>query len=80
MVGHLLYGSLVGAIALFSAAVSESAATAAIIALAFTIGSWVLDFAVAGRPGLPDGSHDSRSPKDCVPSSRDCFLRVCWLA
>jgi ABC-2 type transport system permease protein len=50
--GHLLYGLLVGAIALFSASVSESAATAAIVTLAFTIGSWVLDFTVAGRPGL----------------------------
>jgi ABC-2 type transport system permease protein len=52
LVGHLLYGALVGAIALFSAAISESAATAAIVTLAFTIGSWVLDFTVAGRPGL----------------------------
>jgi len=50
--GHLLYGLLVGAIALFAMAISESAATAAIITLAFTIGSWVLDFTVAGRPGL----------------------------
>jgi ABC-2 type transport system permease protein len=50
--GHLLYGLLVGAIALFSAAISESAATAAIITLAFTIGSWVLDFALAGQPGV----------------------------
>jgi ABC-2 type transport system permease protein len=49
--GHLLYGLLVGAIALFAASVSESAATAAIITLAFTIGSWVLDFTVAGQPG-----------------------------
>lgn len=50
--GHLLYGLLVGAIALFAAAVSDSSATAAIIALAVTIGSWVLDFTVAGRSGL----------------------------
>jgi ABC-2 type transport system permease protein len=50
--GHLLYGLLVGAIALFSASVSDSSATAAIITLAFTIGSWVLDFALAGQPGL----------------------------
>jgi ABC-2 type transport system permease protein len=50
--GHLLYGLLVGAIALFAAAVSESAATAAIVTLAFTIGSWVLDFTAAGHPGL----------------------------
>jgi ABC-2 type transport system permease protein len=50
--GHLLYGLLVGAIALFAAAVSDGAATAAIVTLAFTIGSWVLDFALAGQPGL----------------------------
>jgi ABC-type transport system involved in multi-copper enzyme maturation permease subunit len=50
--GHLLYGLLVGAIALFAATISESSATAAIIALAATIGSWVLDFTLAGRSGL----------------------------
>src|SRR5262249_45048126 len=54
VLGHLLYGLLVGAIALFAAAIAESAATAAIIALAFTLGSWVLDFTLAGRPGLLD--------------------------
>jgi ABC-2 type transport system permease protein len=52
--GHMLYGLLVGAIALFAASISESAATAAIISLSFTIGSWVLDFTLAGRPGLLD--------------------------
>lgn len=50
--GHLLYGTLVGAFALFAASIAESAATAAIIALAITIGSWVLDFTLAGQPGL----------------------------
>jgi ABC-2 type transport system permease protein len=50
--GHLLYGLLIGAIALFAASISESSATAAIVALSFTIGSWVLDFALAGQPGL----------------------------
>ena len=54
VLGHVLYGLLVGAIALFSASISDSAATAAIITLAFTIGSWVLDFTIAGRPGLFD--------------------------
>ena len=50
--GHLAYGLLVGALALCSASISDSAATAAIVALAVTIGSWVLDFTVAGNPGL----------------------------
>jgi ABC-2 type transport system permease protein len=54
LLGHLLYGLLVGTIALFAASVSESAATAAIVTLAFTIGSWVLDFTVAGHPGILD--------------------------
>ena len=52
LLGHLLYGLLIGAIALFAAAISESSATAAIITLAFTVGSWVLDFALAGQPGV----------------------------
>jgi len=50
--GHALYGLLVGAIALFAATISDSSATAAIVILAITIGSWVLDFTLAGRPGL----------------------------
>lgn len=50
--GHFTYGLLIGTIALFAASVSESSATAAIIALAFTIGSWVLDFTLAGQPGI----------------------------
>jgi len=52
ILGQLLYGLLVGAIALFSSSVSDSAATAAIIALAFTIGSWALDFGLAGQTGV----------------------------
>jgi hypothetical protein len=51
VLGHLLYGLLIGAVALFAASITESSATAAIVTLAFTIGSWVLDFTVAGRPG-----------------------------
>jgi len=50
--GHLLYGLLIGAIALFAAAISDNSATAAIVTLALTIGSWVLDFALAGQSGV----------------------------
>jgi ABC-2 type transport system permease protein len=52
LVGHLGYGLLVGALALCAAALADSAATAAILTLACTIGSWVLDFTLAGRPGV----------------------------
>jgi ABC-type transport system involved in multi-copper enzyme maturation permease subunit len=51
LLGHLLYGLLIGAIALFASAISDNSATAAIVTLAFTIGSWVLDFALAGQSG-----------------------------
>jgi hypothetical protein len=51
VLGHLLYGLLIGAVALFAASIADSGATAAIVTLAFTIGSWVLDFTLAGRPG-----------------------------
>jgi ABC-type transport system involved in multi-copper enzyme maturation permease subunit len=50
--GHSLYGLLVGAIALFAATISDSSATAAIVTLAATIGSWVVDFTLAGSSGL----------------------------
>ena len=49
--GHLLYGLLAGVIGLLAAVISDNSATAAIIALAVTIGSWVLDFTLAGRSG-----------------------------
>jgi ABC-2 type transport system permease protein len=52
ILGHLIYGLLVAAIALAAAAIADSAATAAIMTLAVTIGSWVLDFALAGQPGI----------------------------
>ena len=52
--GHLIYGLLIGAVALFAAAITESAATAAIVTLAITIGSWILDFTLAGQPGLAE--------------------------
>ncbi|WP_336489458.1 ABC transporter permease subunit [Methylobacterium nigriterrae] len=49
LLGHLLYGLLIACIGLFAAAVTESPATAAILALAFTLGAWILDFAAAGQ-------------------------------
>jgi len=54
LLGHLLYGLLIGAVALVAAAITESTATAAIVTLAITIGSWILDIALAGQPGLAE--------------------------
>ncbi len=52
MLGHLLYALLIGGISFLAAALTEDGATAAILALAVTIGSWVLDFAALDRGGV----------------------------
>jgi ABC-type transport system involved in multi-copper enzyme maturation permease subunit len=52
MLGHLLYALLIGAISFLAAALTDGGATAAILALAVTLGSWVLDFAALDRGGV----------------------------
>jgi ABC-2 type transport system permease protein len=49
LLGHLLYGLLIATIALFAASVTDTPSTAAIVALTFTLGAWVLDFMAAGQ-------------------------------
>jgi len=50
--GHFLRSMLSIGIAVGAAALTESAASAAIVTLAITVGSWALDFVAAGRGGL----------------------------
>lgn len=50
LLGHLLYGLTIACIAMFASVVTSTPATAAMICLAVTLGSWVLDFA-AGSGG-----------------------------
>ena len=52
LLGHLLRGLLSGGLAVAAAALADSAASAAIITLAFTVGTWALDFVAAGRGGF----------------------------
>ncbi len=47
LLGHMLYGLTIACIAMFASAVSNTAATAAMICLAATLGSWVLDFSAS---------------------------------
>ncbi len=47
LLGHALYTLAIACIALFASVVSSTPATAAMICLAATLGSWVLDFAAA---------------------------------
>lgn len=51
LLGHWLRMLLSAALALAAAALAESAASAAIVTLSFTLGTWVLDFIALGRGG-----------------------------
>ena len=52
LLGHALYAFVIAGVAFLAAALTESSATAAIVALAFTLGSWILEFAGATGSGL----------------------------
>jgi hypothetical protein len=52
LIGHLLHGAFVAALGLASAAITESAASAAVVALAVTLGAWAVDFTASVRGGL----------------------------
>ncbi|MDX6712836.1 MAG: hypothetical protein QOH96_3852 [Blastocatellia bacterium] len=52
LLGHLLRITLSAGIAVAAAAIAESAASAAIVTLAITVGTWALDFVAIGRGGV----------------------------
>src|SRR5213082_1838268 len=52
ILGHLLYAFVIAGVAFLAAALTESSATAAIVALSFTLGSWILEFAGSTTTGL----------------------------
>jgi hypothetical protein len=52
VLGHLLNAGLTVALATAAAAVAEHPATAAIVTLAFTVGTWVVSFAAAVQGGV----------------------------
>jgi hypothetical protein len=49
--GHLARGALVISVAMLAAAVADSAAAAAVLALAFTLGAWALEFVAQVQGG-----------------------------
>ena len=51
LLGHFLRAALSAGVAIAAAGIAESAASAAIVTLGFTVGAWVLDFIAAGRGG-----------------------------
>jgi hypothetical protein len=53
-IGHLLNAGLIIAVAAAAAALAENPSTAAILVLAFTVGTWVVGFVAAFQGGLWD--------------------------
>ena len=51
LLGHFLRALLSAGVAVAAGAIAESAASAAIVTLGFTVGAWALDFIAAGRGG-----------------------------
>jgi ABC-2 type transport system permease protein len=51
LLGHLLRAAMAAGIAIAAASIANSAASAAIATLGFTVGTWALDFVAAGRGG-----------------------------
>jgi ABC-2 type transport system permease protein len=52
LLGHLLRVILSSGVAVAAAAIANGAASAAIVTLGFTVGTWALDFMAAGRGGI----------------------------
>lgn len=52
LLGHLLHGAFVAALGIACAAIADSAASAAVIALAVTLGGWAIDFTASVRGGV----------------------------
>src|SRR5262249_27944261 len=52
LAGHALYALVIAGIAFLAASLSDSLSTAAILALAFTLSFWVMDFAATASGGF----------------------------
>jgi ABC-2 type transport system permease protein len=52
LLGHLLRGVLSAGVAVAAAAICGTAASAAILTLGFTVGTWALEFVATGRGGV----------------------------
>jgi ABC-2 type transport system permease protein len=75
LLGHLLRGLLSGALGVAAAALADGAASAAIVTLAFTVGTWALDFIAAGRGGFVQ-QLASYTPTAALRSFEQGLLRV----
>src|ERR1044072_2610430 len=75
LLGHLLRGLLSAGLGVAAAALADGAASAAIVTLAFTVGTWALDFVAAGRGGFVQ-QLASYTPTAALRSFEQGLLRV----
>ena len=79
LLGHLLRGLLSGGLGVAAAGLADGAASAAIVTLAFTVGTWALDFVAAGRGGFVQ-QLASYTPTAALRSFEQGLLRFSVLA
>src|ERR1044072_1334090 len=79
LLGHLLRGLLSAGLGVAAAALADGAASAAIVTLAFTVGTWALDFVAAGRGGFVQ-QLASYTPTAALRSFEQGLLRLNVLA
>lgn len=75
LLGHFLNAGLVIAIAAAAASLSEHPSTAAILVLAFTVGTWVLSFVAAFQGGIWE-QIASYTPSEILESFRRGLIRL----
>jgi len=75
VIGHLLNAGLVIALAAAAAALSEHPSTAAILVLAFTVGTWVLSFVAAFQGGIWE-QIASYTPSEMLQTFRRGLVRL----
>jgi hypothetical protein len=73
--GHLLNAAIVIALAAAAASLSEHPSTAAILALAFTVGTWVLGFVAAFQGGIWE-QIASYTPSEMLQAFRRGLVRL----
>jgi ABC-2 type transport system permease protein len=75
LLGHVLHAALIIAMAAAAAALAEHPSTAAILVLAFTVGTWVLSFIAAAQGGIFE-QIASFTPSEMLDDFRAGLIRL----
>jgi hypothetical protein len=75
LLGHLLRATLICSIAIAAASFTDNAATAAVVTLAITLGTWALDFIAQVRGGVAQ-TLDAYTPESALRTFETGEIRV----